>query len=37
MQSRLVIDRDFFARVYVTQGNEEDVVIKNLHERVGIA
>ena len=36
MQSGFVIDRDLFTRVYVTQGNEENVVIKNLHERVGV-
>ena len=37
MQRRLVIDRDFFARLDVAQRNEENVVVKNLHECVGQA
>ena len=37
MKCRFVIDRDLFARVYVTQGYEEDLIVDDLHERVGRA
>jgi hypothetical protein len=35
VQRRLVIDRDLFAGFYVAQRDEENVVVKNLHERIG--
>jgi len=34
MQRCLIVDRDLLAGFYVTQGNKENVVAKNLHERV---
>ena len=34
MQRRFVIDRDLFARLYVAQCDEENVVIEYLHESV---
>ena len=35
MKCRFVIDRDLFARFDVAQRNEENVIVKNLHEGVG--
>lgn len=34
MQRCFIVDRDLFSRVYVAQGDEENVIIKNLHECV---
>ena len=34
MQRGLIVDRDLLAGFYVTQGNKENVVVKNLHEGV---
>ena len=34
MQCRLVIDRDLFAGFDVAQGDEENVIVEDLHERV---
>lgn len=36
MQRRLIVDRDLLATVNVTQGNEENVVIEDLHITVGL-
>lgn len=35
MQRLLVIDRNLFAGFDVTQSDEENVIVENLHERVG--
>ena len=37
VQGRLIVDRDLFARCDVTQRDKENVVIENLHVRVGRA
>lgn len=37
MQRLLVIDRNLFAGFDVTQRDEENVIVENLHERVGHA
>ena len=37
MQRRLVVDGDLFAGADVSQRNEEDVFVENLHECVGLA
>ena len=37
MQRLFIIDRDLFAGLDVTQRDEENVIIKDLHERVGRA
>lgn len=37
MQRRLVVDRNFLSRLNISQSNEEDVTVQNLHERVGRA
>ncbi len=34
VQRCFVVDRDFFTRLDITQGDKEDVIVKNLHERV---
>ena len=34
MQGCLIVDRDLLAGSYVTQGNKENVVVKNLHKGV---
>lgn len=34
MQSCFIVDRDLFAGLYVSQGEEEDVIVDDLHERV---
>lgn len=35
MQCRFIIDGDLFAGLYVAQGDEENVIVENLHEGVG--
>lgn len=37
VEGRLVVDRNFLSRLNISQGNEEDVTVQNLHERVGSA
>ena len=37
VQRRFVIDRDLFAGFYVAQRDEENVVVKNLHEGIRTA
>ena len=37
MKSLLVIDRDFFARFYLAQREEQNVVVKRAHVGVGFA
>ena len=34
VQRRFIIDRDLLAGFYVAQRDEENVVVKNLHERI---
>lgn len=37
MQSRFVVNRDLFARAYIAQGDKEDAVVQDLHERIWLA
>lgn len=37
MQRGFVVNRYLFTGLYVTQGDEEDMVVKNLHKCVGLA
>src|SRR5690349_384987 len=37
MQRRFIVDRDLFTGIDVAQRDKEDVVVQDLHERVGAA
>jgi hypothetical protein len=37
VQSRFVVDSDFLAGLNITKGDEKDVAVENLHERIGLA
>ncbi len=37
MERRLIVDRDLLARLDIAQGNEENVIVENLHKGIRLA